>query len=143
MAYTTPTYDYERARSRIVEDKGTTDAMRDFGRFMGQERFRRSTEDAGRQFRQKFPKVGTHFNRRGMWQSGLRQQGQRDFAQDYQRDLGRLQFDQGAMNTQYDMQQTQSDTGFQRALLDLYEQLQGGRAAGYDPFAAVRNVPRF
>lgn len=140
MAYSTPSYDYGKATSRLAENKGYEDVARNYGRFMSQERFRRGAEDAGRQFQQKMPKVGTHYNRRGMWQSGLRQQGQRNFAQDYQRDLGRMQYDQAAAETGFDMQQAQSDAMFQRALLDLYEQLQGGRAAGYDPFAAVRGI---
>lgn len=140
MAYQTPTYNYEQARSRLTENKGYEDVARNYGRFMGQERFRRGTEDAGRQFTQKFPKVGSHFNRRGMWNSGLRREGQRNFAEDYQRDVARQQWDQGAWETGLDMQQTQSDAQYQRALLDLYENLQRGRAADYDPFAAIRGA---
>ena len=129
MAYGTPTYDYEKARSGLTERKGFEDVQRDYGRFLGQERFRRGAEDSSRQFRNKFPKVGTHFNRRGMYNSGLRRSGQKEFAQDYQRDLSRQQFDQASMNTQYDMDQTRSDAGYQRALVDLYEQMQAQRAA--------------
>ena len=140
MAYGTPTYNYERARSGLTERKGFEDVSRDFGRFMGQERFRRSAEDANLQFKNKFPKLNTHFNRRGMWNSGLRRGGQREFAQDFRRDQNRMQYDQAAMNTQYDMDQTRSDAGYQRALVDLFEQMQAQRAAGYDPFAAVRGI---
>lgn len=138
MAYGTPTYDYEQARSGLTQRKGLEDVGRDYGRFMSQERFRRQNMDQGNDFRDKFPKVGTHFNRRGMWNSGLRKQGQNRFAQDFSEQQSRTRFDQGAEMAQADMGQAQSDASYQQALLDLFAQMQAQRASGYDPFAAVR-----
>lgn len=138
MAYGTPTYDYEQQRSGLTQRKGLEDVGRDYGRFMSQERFRRQNMDQGSEFRDKFPKVGTHFNRRGMWNSGLRRQGQQRFAQDFAENQGRTRFDQAAEMSQIDQQQAMSDANYQQALLQLFEQMQAQRAAGYDPFAAVR-----
>ncbi len=138
MAYGTPVYDYEQERSGLTQRKGLEDVGRDYGRFMSQERFRRQNMDQGQDFRDKFPKVGTHFNRRGMWNSGLRTQGQNRFAQDFAEQQGRTRFDQAAESAQTDLAQSMSDASYQQALLGLFEQLQSQRAAGYDPFAAVR-----
>lgn len=138
MAYGTPTFDYERRRSGLAQQKGLEDVGRDYGRFMSQERFRRQNQDMGTQFRDKFPKVGSHFNQRGLWNSGLRKQGQNRFAQDFEQAQSRSRFDQAADASMTDMAQTVSDSNYQQALLSLFEQMQAQRAAGYDPFAAVR-----
>ena len=138
MSYGTPTYNYEQSRSALTQNKGLEDVARNYGRFMSQERFRRGNEDNTRQFQQGLPKVGTHFNRRGMWNSGLRRQGQQQYAQDFQRGQSRLQFDQAADTAQTDMAQTASDAQYQQALLQLYERMQAESAAGFDPFAAVK-----
>lgn len=138
--YGTPNYDYTRATGQLAQNKALTDAANQYGRFLSQERFRRSGEDANLQAKRKFPKVGSHFNRRGLWNSGLRREGQQNFMQDYQRDVNRLQWDQGASEAGFEMRQAQSDASYQQALLDLYERLQAQRAASYDPFAAVRGI---
>jgi hypothetical protein len=138
MAYGTPVYDYEQQRSNLTQRKGLEDVGRDYARFMSQERFRRQNQDQSNQFRDNMPKVGTHFNRRGMWNSGLRRQGQQRFAQDFSQAQDRTRFDQAAEGTQFDMAQSMSDANHQQALLQLFEQLQQQRAAGYDPFSAVR-----
>lgn len=138
MAYGTPTYNYEQQKSGLTQRKGLEDVGRDYGRFMSQERFRRNNQDQSAQFRDKFPKVGTHFNRRGMWNSGLRKQGQNRFAQDFAQAQDRSRFDQAAESSRFDMEQGMSDAFYQQALLSLFEQLQQQRAAGYDPFSAVR-----
>ena len=138
MAYGTPTYDYEQQRSGLTQRKGLEDVGRDYGRCMSQERFRRRNVDESNDFRDKFPKVGTHFNRRGMYNSGLREQGQNRFAQDFSDRQGRSRFDQAAEGAQADQGQAMSDATYQQQLLDLYAQLQVGRAAGFDPFSAVR-----
>jgi hypothetical protein len=138
MAYGTPIYDYEQKRSGLTQRKGLEDVGRDYGRFMSQERFRRNSADMGDRFRQGMPKVGSAFNRRGIYNSGLRQQGQNDFVKNYQQQVDRAQFDYGAEVQQDQLAQTTSDAAYRQALLDLFEQMQAQRAAGYDPFAGVR-----
>ena len=138
MAYGTPIYNYETARSGLTQNKGLEDVARNYGRFMSQERFRRGSEDNTRQFTQGLPKVGSRFNRRGMYNSGLRREGQQNFAQDFERAQGRLQWDQAADQSQTDMAQSAADARYQQALLELFERQQAERAAGYDPFAGLR-----
>lgn len=138
MAYQTPTYSYETARSGLTQNKGFEDVARNYGRFMSQERFRRSNEDMQQDFGRKFPKVGTHFNRRGIYDSGLRRQGQQEFVGDFNRNQGRLQFDQAQEAAQADMDQARSDALYQQGLLQLLEQMRAQSAAGFDPFAGVR-----
>ena len=138
MAYGTPIYDYEQARGGLAKKKAITDQSNDFGRFLGQERFRRSREDMGRDFTQNFPKVGSSFNRRGIWNSGLRKKGQRRAVEATNRNFGRLAEDQATDAAQWDLQQTASDVSYQNELLALYDRMQATRAAGYDPFAGSR-----
>lgn len=138
MVYGTPTYDYNQATNSLTQKKGLEDVGRDYGRFMSQERFRRRNMDEGTQFRDRFPKVGTHYNQRGMWNSGLRRQGQNRFAQDFSEAQSRSRFDQAAESAQTDMAQTTSDAQYQQALLQLFEQMKAQSAASYDPFAGIR-----
>lgn len=138
MAYGTPTFDYEQARSGLAQQKGLQDVTRDYGRFLSQERFRRRNMDEGNRFRDSFPQVGSRFNRRGLWNSGLRRQAQTRAAQDFSETQARSRFDQAASETGVDMEAAASDAAYQAALLSLVERLQAGRAAGFDPFAGVR-----
>jgi hypothetical protein len=140
MAYETPGYNYASQTNALAQNKGLSDVANNYGRFLSQERFRRQGEDAGNQFRRNMPKVGGSYNRRGIYNSGLRREGQRRYAGDYQRDVNRMGYDQAAEAQQFDMVQTQSDAAYQQALNDLYNQYQYSRAAGYDPFAAVRSM---
>ena len=135
-AYSTAQYDYNKGTSDLALNKGLSDAANEYGRFLSQQRFRRDQQDMGQQFKQNMPKVGSSYNRRGLWNSGLRRQGQRQFGEQYNQALQRSQFDQGAAEQQYTMTQTASDARYQQALLDLYEQFQSGRA-NTDPFANV------
>lgn len=135
-AYGTPTYNYNKATSDLALNKGLSDAANEYGRFLSQQRFRRDQQDMGRQFKENMPRVGSSYNRRGIWNSGLRRQGQRQFGEQYNKALQRSQFDQGAADQQYTMAQSASDARYQKALLDLYEQLQSTRA-NTDPFANV------
>jgi hypothetical protein len=137
MAYGTPTYDYASGASALTQAKSAQDAAADYGRFMGQERFRRSTGQAEQGFKRQFPAVGQAFNQRGLWNSGQRQQGQQQFAQDYQTAMGNAQFEQAATDQGFQLQQNQRDAQYLLALQQLFEQIQAGRASQYDPYAAV------
>lgn len=140
MAYQTPAYDYGKAQNKLSMNKGFEDTTRNYSRYLSQERFRRGREDMDRSFKRTFPKVGQSFNSRGMWNSGLRRGGQRQFTQDVGRDKSRLLEDQGNMNAGYQLQQTQADARYQMALQDLFDQMQAARAAQDDPFSGVRGM---
>ena len=138
MAYTTPRFDAGLAQSQLSTQKALTDSAADFGRFMGQQRHRRTTEEMGRGFSQNMPKVGRSFNARGMWNSGLRREGQRNFANDFGRAMGRVNEDQAAGEQQFIREQGLRDASYQQALLQIQEMVDKARAAGVDPFAAIR-----
>ena len=139
MAFNTPTFDYSRATNNLTTDKGLQDNAQDYGRFLSQERFRRGLGDADRQFKDRFPKVGQGFQNRGMYNSGLRKEGQNKFAGDYQRNVNNARFDFGAQEFGQEQSNTDRQAGYQRALLSLFEQLQQARGAGFDPFAGIKS----
>jgi hypothetical protein len=138
MAYGTPRFDYGVQGAQLATSKALTDNAQQFGRFMGQERHRRSLSDMNRQFKQDFPRVGSSFNQRGLWNSGVRRQGQRNYAEGYGRAVERSRFDHAAEEANYSRDQTLRDAGHEQAMLALYEQMQRARAAGYDPYEALR-----
>jgi hypothetical protein len=140
MAYDTNAYSYTTATNDLAKRKGLEDVAGDYGRFMSQERFRRGNADRESAFKQRFPQIGSQFNRRGMWNSGNRLQGQRDFSQNFQDANSRAQFDQGAEEQKFQLERTASDAAYQAALQQLFEQFSVQRAAGYDPFAAIRGT---
>ena len=135
MAYGTPTYNYEQARGGLARQKALTDQANEFGRFLGQERFRRSKEDLGESFERRFPKVGNSFSRRGIWNSGLRKKGQRTAVNAANKDFRRLAESQATENAQWDMRQTNDDVRYEDELLALYDRMQASRATSEQDFA--------
>jgi len=138
MAYGTPAYDYASGASSLAQNKTAQDAAANYGRFMGQERFRRDQNDRADNFRRSFPSVGQHFTQRGLQHSGQRQQGQREFVSDYQKDTGRAQFEQAGAEQGFQLQQNERDAQYYLALQQLFERMSQSRASQYDPFAAVK-----
>ena len=135
MAYGTPVYNYERDRGGLARQKALTDQANEFGRFLGQERFRRSKEDLGESFERRFPKVGNSFSRRGIWNSGLRKKGQRTAVNAANKDFRRLAESQATENAQWDMRQTNDDVRYENELLALYDRMQASRATSEASFA--------
>jgi hypothetical protein len=135
MAYGTPVYNYERDRGGLARQKALTDQANEFGRFLGQERFRRSKEDLGESFERRFPKVGNSFSRRGIWNSGLRKKGQRTAVNAANKDFRRLAESQATENAQWDMRQTNDDVRYENELLALYDRMQASRATSEQDFA--------
>lgn len=138
--YGTPTYNYGRQANSLTTNKGLQDIAQNYGRFLSQERFRRGNQDAQRQFQKQFPKIGRSYNRRGLYHSGLRKGAQREEAQDFQRQGDRYRWDYTQDQAFGQQQQALRDAQYQQAMLGLFEEMQGQRAAGYDPFAAIRGL---
>ena len=138
--YSTPTYDYGRQANTLTTNKGMTDIAQNYGRFLGQERFRRGLDDGQRQFKENFPTIGRSFNQRGLYHSGLRREAQTNEAQDFQRQTDRYRQDFAAEENMFQQQQALQDAQYQQALLSLYEQMQQQRAASFDPFASVTGL---
>lgn len=139
MAYGTPRYDYGQASATLSNQKQSQDAAQAFGTFLGQQRYRRNLQDANQAFTRNIPKVGASFNRRGLYNSGLRREGQNQFVSDYGRTTQRLGEDQVSEATQGQLQQTARDAQYQQALQLLFEQYQAQRAQ-LDPFASIQGV---
>lgn len=135
-AYGTPAYEYAQGTSGLAQKKAQSDAANEYARFISQQRFRQQQQDLGQQFRRQMPKVGQSFQNRGLWNSGLRRSGQRQFAGDYNQALQRSQQAQAADDQQFQMQQNFNDQDYNLALMDLYQRFQAARA-NTDPFANV------
>jgi len=140
MAYSTPSYDYGMQTNQLTTDKGIQDVMQNYGRFLGQERFRRGMSDANRMFKEQFPNIGRSYNRRGLYHSGLRRGAQTQEAQNFQRQTDRFRQDYATEQSALEQQQALRDAQYQNAMLSLYEQMQQARAAGYDPYGALRGT---
>lgn len=128
MSYSTPQYDYDRGVADLTLNKGVEDSTQAFGRFLGQQRYRRGLTDNANTFQRGFPKIGGGYNQRGLFNSGIRQGGQRQAAQDYSTATERLNTDEAAEAGQFQMGQGFRDAAFQARLLALYEELQRSRA---------------
>ena len=126
--YTTPQYDYARGTADLTLAKSLEDSTQAFGRFLGQQRYRRGLTDNAQQFQRSFPKIGAQANARGVFNSGIRRGYQRDAAQDYSTATTRLTQDETAEQGQYGLNQNLRDVGFQAQLLALYEEMQRQRA---------------
>jgi len=135
-AYGTATYDYTKGTNDLARNKGVSDASQAYGRFLGQERFRRDQGDMTQNFKRQMPKVGSAFNARGLHSSGLRQQAQTQTAEQYNQQLQRSQFDQAQGEQGFEMRQAADDAGYQAALADLFARFQMARG-NVDPFSQV------
>ena len=131
-------FDYERALSNLETDYAQSQGAGDVGRFLGQQRFSRQSEDMTRGFQRSQPRFGGQFARRGMMDSGMYRQGLSDRFRDYgraQQDLSERQFES---ELGFEQQDRQRDLNYQLALLQLNEMFQAGRA-GSNPFEGWRN----
>jgi len=140
MPYSTPTYDAGMQQNQLTTQKGQADIAQQYGTFLSQERHRRGLADANRTFKERFPQIGSAYNRRGMYQSGIRRGGQQKEASAYQRGVNNMNYDYGVQTAQDAQQQTFRDAQYQDAMLHIIEQMQKARAAGYDPFANVQGM---
>lgn len=126
--YATPGYNYTSQTNALNRQKGLQDATRNYSQFISQERFRRGREDNQLGFQRNFPRVGAGFNRRGMWNSGLRKQGQQMAAGDFSRAQGRVNWDNAANDQGFAIDKAQSDAAYQSALQAAYDQFKKAQA---------------
>ena len=134
--YGTPGYDYTAATNRLTQNHNAQQASQEYGRFLGQQRFRRQQGDMARDFTKGIPKVQQHYSDRGLGRSGMKQRSQREFGQDTQRQMQRHQQDWAGQQQGWALQDSQEDAMYNQNLLDLYEQFAARRAIG-SPFDQV------
>lgn len=137
MAFTTPSFNYGTRANDLTTQKGLSDIAGDYGRFLGQQRRRRLRDDNNRLFEERFPQIGSSFNRRNLYHSGLRRGAQRREVNELNRAQSRIAEDEATEAAGFQQQRAFSDAAYQRALLALMEDMQRQRAAGYDPFAQL------
>jgi hypothetical protein len=130
-------YAYERALNDLQQQHAATTGVAEFGRSLGQRRFCRDRDDFRRSFTQSQPSFGGGFAQRGMLNSGMYKQGQRDRYRDYQQTMADMGSQQQLQDMQWTEQARQRDAGYQNALLRLMEDFQAGRAT-QNPFENFR-----
>jgi hypothetical protein len=131
-------FDYERALSNLETDYAQTQGAGDVGRFLGQQRFSRQSEDMTRGFNRSQPQFGGGFARRGMMDSGMYKQGLSDRFRNYGRAMQDMSERQMESELDFEGQVRQQDLNYQLALLQLNEMMQAGRA-GSNPFDSWQN----
>lgn len=139
MAYNTPRYDYGTASANLAQRHSAEQAAQSFGTFLGQQRFRRQSQDADMMFRRNLPRVAGEYNRRGAYNSGLRREAQQQYVGDYGRQQQRATEDEASMMSQAAMADTYRQAAYQAALQQLFEQYAVQRAQ-VDPFAYMTGV---
>ena len=122
--YQAPDYGgYTRKRADIEDRYSRDSATQAYGRFLGQQRYRRNRGDAERQFGRDYGRQTAAHARRntagpGM-RSGVHQRGMRQYVGDYARAQQRLSEDFGQQGQQYDIDQMNRDSWRTQALSDL------------------------
>jgi len=124
MAYQAADYGgYERRRGEIENQYATDSSTQAYGRFLGQQRFDRSSADASRNFGRSYAPTKSRFGQRGLSGGGVRsgamRQSMGNFVGDYARDTQRAFQDQTQANQQYDLDQQNRDQWRQQALQDV------------------------
>ena len=119
--YQAPDYGgYERRKGDIEYKYGTDSTANAYGRFLGQQRYDRSSGDMTRGFERSYAPTKSRFGQRGLSGGGVRsgamQQSMGNYIGDYQRDYTRAAQDQTQANQQYDLQQANYDQWRQQAL---------------------------
>jgi hypothetical protein len=114
---------FERQRRGIEDDYAAKSAAATFGRFTGQQRFKRDTADAYRQFSQQTPRFTASYGKRGMTgpgvQSGVYRNALTNYASGFQRDQAASAEDYDTEQNQYQMQLNQYAADRERALADM------------------------
>lgn len=134
-SYKTPNYDYQRRLGQRAQDYGNQQVAREFGNFVSQERFRRAQGDRARMFDDRFPRVGRSFNRRGIYDSGLRREAQQREAADFQRADDRALNDYAMQQYVQQLGRFGHDADFQSGNVDLFTDLNRRRVR--DPFMGI------
>lgn len=139
MPYSTPRYNYGTSSAELSNRYNTENAAQAFGTFLGQQRYRRQAQDQDLMFRRQLPRVGAQYNRRGLYNSGLRRTGQQQYVTDYNTARQRGVEDEAGFLQQAELSNTARAAAYQAALQQLFEQYQAQRAT-VDPFAALQGV---
>ena len=117
-------FDYSGQKSNLMADYARQNAAQEFGRMMGQQRFKRQREDMTRSFQQQFPRfTGQWANRLGSGvKSGVFGQKLGEQASDFSRRMQDIDVESAQSQAQYEFEQAGRRQALERALLALKQQ---------------------
>ncbi len=145
MAYNPPDYGgYERQKADVDYQYGSDSATNAYGRFLSQQRGRRSLGDMSRSFGRQTPKQVSSFGQRGLSgggiTSGAMNQSMRNYVGDYARQYGRQQQDNTMELQQYDLNQANMDAWRQQSLAGIEAQKANDIAAAAENLEYLREL---
>ena len=134
-------FDYENSLSDLSEKYSQDDATSQYARFVSKQRFGRDREDVNRSYGRAFPQfTGQYAKRLGSGiQSGVFQEKLSQNVGDYNRSVSRMDEDEAGFDSNWQQNQAMKQSSYQRALLQLQEQMQRQRAME-NPFASYQAV---
>ena len=134
-------YDYEKQLGDLNLQHSQSDATNAYARFISQQRFNRQRQDMTTGFQRGFPQFTGGFAhqlgsgiRSGVFQNKLNQ-----YVGDYGQAQSRLDESQAGDASQYDQMKAIGDSGYQKALLALQEELQRQNAM-QNPYQGYQGV---
>jgi len=121
MAYSPPNYGgYERQKAGVQRKYSQDSTTNAYSRFISQQRGERSLGDNQRNYKQNFTDQTSQFGQRGISapgvSSGIMNDSMNRYVGDYARGQGRATQDLTRNLQQYDLNQTNLDSGVQREL---------------------------
>ncbi len=130
-------FQFETQLADLQNKYSQDNAAQEYGRFLGQQRYSRNREGMNRDYMRSFPKfTGQWAGRLGAGvKSGVFTQDLTDNVNDFGRQMGDLDMAQAGEMGNFQTQQANRDSAYQRALLALNEQLAAQRASA-NPFQA-------
>lgn len=134
-------FQFETQTADLQNRYAQDNAVNEYGRFVGQQRYARNREDMNQNYMRAFPKfTGRWAGRLGAGvKSGVFQQDLTNNVNDFNRSLGQVDTDQAVAEGQFAAQQAMRDAAYRRSLLALQEQF-AAQQAGTNPFAAYQGM---
>lgn len=133
---------YAREANDLQYRYNTDRATNAYGRFLSQQRGRRSLGDLSRNFNRQLPSYRAGLAHRGMIGSGINsgvmQRAMGNYLGDFSRDYGRIQQDATQEAQNYDLQAAQLDAAYNNSVLALEQRKQGSIANAAQAIEALR-----
>lgn len=115
---------YQTRRNKLNYDYNASSAANQYGRFVGQQRFDRSRQDLMHQFAQQRQGFDNQYLKRGLFNSGIRNQGLVDYNMNRLNQTNALEQDRAATLGQFDIQANNGANAYQQSLVDIERERQ-------------------
>lgn len=131
-------FQFETQLADLQNKYAQDNAVQEYGRFLGQQRFSRQREDMNRDYMRQFPRfTGRWAGRLGSGvKSGVFNEALTNNVNDFGRSMTRLDESQAGEEGNFATMQAQREAAYRRALLALNEQFAAQRA-NQNPFTGV------